>query len=302
MSLLPVSDQSNIFAVRSGSAASMETCRAATQAQLRMLRPRSSAGFGGSAHLHVRMHVLRGLCRERIPRNMPELHRQFRSAAYQARVATGPVPLVGATILARAALWASSLATQAYALITPGIHVAPLVVRTTAAVVAAQVTSPSQVESRGSSWIASSCTDYADFDHQRIPEAKARIRGEGRTASYLRPFLVLSVCGDLPVASDCVHGHARKGQVRQFEAQPALLEPACQVADASGLSQAWQRLRQSLRPLGLRRGHYARFRNSQISINPDRLLRLARSPVTSGAGLATGFCDILACMHRWAIL
>src|SRR5467141_357367 len=54
---------------------------AATPAKLRVLRQGSSAELNGSAHLQLRMHVLRGLRREQTAQCVPELRRRFCRAA-----------------------------------------------------------------------------------------------------------------------------------------------------------------------------------------------------------------------------
>jgi AAA ATPase domain len=57
---------------------------AEAEAQLRMLRQGSAAGERGGAHLHVRVHVLPRLRRERVRRRVPELRRQSGGAPGQA--------------------------------------------------------------------------------------------------------------------------------------------------------------------------------------------------------------------------
>jgi hypothetical protein len=52
---------------------------AGTQTELRVLRSRSSAVVGGSANLHVRVHVLRDLCDECVERALPQLQRRSRT-------------------------------------------------------------------------------------------------------------------------------------------------------------------------------------------------------------------------------
>src|SRR6266704_1462796 len=54
---------------------------AATPAELRILRQGPAAGFHRSAHLLLRVHVLRGLRREQTRQCLPELRRWFRPAA-----------------------------------------------------------------------------------------------------------------------------------------------------------------------------------------------------------------------------
>src|SRR6266446_8868289 len=54
---------------------------AATPAELRILRQGPAAGLDGSAHLLLRVHVLRGLRREQTPQCVPELRWWFCPAA-----------------------------------------------------------------------------------------------------------------------------------------------------------------------------------------------------------------------------
>jgi hypothetical protein len=64
----------------------------ATPTELRILRQGSPAACCGSAHLLLRMHVLRGLRREQAAQRMPELRRRFCRAADPA--CKGMAPLV----------------------------------------------------------------------------------------------------------------------------------------------------------------------------------------------------------------
>ncbi len=58
-------------------------------AELRVLRPRSTAGQRARADLHLRMHVLRRLRRESARREVPELRWQLRPAANPSAGAVG---------------------------------------------------------------------------------------------------------------------------------------------------------------------------------------------------------------------
>src|SRR5687768_12083284 len=58
---------------------------AATQAQLRMLRQRSAGGFGGGAHLLVRVHVLHVVRDNRTKGQVSELRRRARRASAASR-------------------------------------------------------------------------------------------------------------------------------------------------------------------------------------------------------------------------
>jgi hypothetical protein len=65
--------------------------------ELRILRPGFAAGGGHRAHLFLRMHVLRGLRRNRAPQCVPELRRRFCAKANSAENRMAPRPLGGET-------------------------------------------------------------------------------------------------------------------------------------------------------------------------------------------------------------
>src|SRR5258706_15772305 len=62
---------------------------AATPAELRILRQGPAAAFHGSAHLLLRVHILRGLRREQTRQRLPKLRRWFCPAADPARQGVG---------------------------------------------------------------------------------------------------------------------------------------------------------------------------------------------------------------------
>lgn len=61
--------------------------------ELRILRPRPATSVAAGAHLYLRMHVLRRLCRQQARKRLPQLRRRFRTAPDPSseRMATRPV-------------------------------------------------------------------------------------------------------------------------------------------------------------------------------------------------------------------
>ena len=66
------------------------SCNAATQAQLRILRQKSSAARDRRPHLQLRVHVLRPLRRDGALRRLSELRRRIRAAAHPTGCRTPP--------------------------------------------------------------------------------------------------------------------------------------------------------------------------------------------------------------------